>query len=945
MASWKKYFKPVNSVLPTQSSGDSAFAAVNKYASWLPEIYQGPPNRLERYTQYEQMDMDHEVHAALNTLAEFSTQADKRTGLPFVLKYDPDENVTPNEIKILNSQLKKWCDINDFQKRIFRIFRSTLMYGDQFFIRDPETFKLIWVDSSAVQEVLVNESRGKEAEVYYINNIDLNLSQLVGTNMNAQSQQSMDGFFSRSSQRPVMTNRVNYTTRVTPSSSNLSTHGSNSNMDATVPVDAKHVVHISLTEGLDNFWPFGVSVLESVFKIYKQKELLEDAILIYRVHRAPERRIFYIDVGNMPPNKAQQYLERVRHEVQQKRIPSRTGGGQNIMDSSYNPMSMLEDYYFSQSCLSLGTKIPLLDGRILSISELIKEYKEGNTNYVYSQNRITNEMEPGKIVWADVTRRNAEVVKVHLDNGEFIECTPDHRFILRDGSEVEAQNLKSDDSLMPLYLIHSKTSPKQKGKPYLRYIDNATGKKKWVHTTICPKTVPGKEFEIHHIDFNSRNNNPENLIEMKTEDHRKLHKEAGTYSVAKQWENEESRQRMISGMRRFYDNLDEDGRKKISERNKIDEEFSLKMKEISSKTIREVNSRRKVNYTIEMFTRMAELLIEGNNSIPKMCNALREDNEFQHIYKSCNEGILRNNNNDTLLATDKTLKSLSLVGGYDSWDDFKKNYKKNHKVVEVEWMDYKIDTADITVDTPSNSHIFATAAGVFVHNSDGRGSKVDTLPGGENLGEIDDLRYFNNKMLRALAVPSAYHPTGPEDGTDGYNDGRVGTAFIQEFRFSKTCERHQSKIIDALDREFKIFLKHSGINIDTSMFTLRFTEPQNFSKYRQIELDSVMGNNFNAVADAPFISKRFALQRYLGWSQEEINENERLWKEENADKVQGAESSDSSSSVSFSDVGVYSSFEGDDFEGDEDFEDNDDFDGEDQADFGDEDMNRGGENI
>ena len=60
------------------------------------------------------------------------------------------------------------------------------------------------------------------------------------------------------------------------------------------------MVHPSLSEGLDNNAPFGNSLLEGIFKVYKQKELLEDAIIIYRTQRAPERRVFYVDVGNMP---------------------------------------------------------------------------------------------------------------------------------------------------------------------------------------------------------------------------------------------------------------------------------------------------------------------------------------------------------------------------------------------------------------------------------------------------------------------------------------------------------------------------------------------------------------------------------------------------------------------------------------------------------------------
>jgi len=94
--------------------------------------------------------------------------------------------------------------------------------------------------------------------------------------------------------------------------------------------------------------------------------------------------------------------------------------------------------------------------------------------------------------------------------------------------------------------------------------------------------------------------------------------------------------------------------------------------------------------------------------------------------------------------------------------------------------------------------------------------------------------------------------------------------------------RHQNKIIDPLDTEFKLYLKKKGYDgIDTAMFELRFTEPQNFSKYRQIELDSSMLSNFSNVADIPFISQQFALKKYLGWTKEEVAENEKMWKQEN----------------------------------------------------------------
>jgi hypothetical protein len=67
------------------------------------------------------------------------------------------------------------------------------------------------------------------------------------------------------------------------------------------------------------------------------------------------------------------------------------------------------------------------------------------------------------------------------------------------------------------------------------------------------------------------------------------------------------------------------------------------------------------------------------------------------------------------------------------------------------------------------------------------------------------------------------------------------------------------------------------------MFSLTLTTPQNFSSYRQIELDNTRISAFQGIEPLPYISKRFALKRYLGWTEEEIMENEKMWREERED--------------------------------------------------------------
>jgi len=169
----------------------------------------------------------------------------------------------------------------------------------------------------------------------------------------------------------------------------------------------------------------------------------------------------------------------------------------------------------------------------------------------------------------------------------------------------------------------------------------------------------------------------------------------------------------------------------------------------------------------------------------------------------------------------------------------------------------------------------------FAQTADGRGSKVDTLPGGENLGQIDDLRYFNNKLLRGLRIPASYLPTGPDDGSAQYNDGKVGIAYIQEYRFARYVERLQKQVQEDLDHEFKMYLKKKGVDIDNSTFRLKFTPPMNFSSYRDLSLDNERAQLYAQLAQVPYLSNQFKLKKYLGLSDSEIKENEAKWRQEN----------------------------------------------------------------
>jgi len=509
--SWKKFFTPVavesGNRSPIASGATSAGMgpAKTNYSSYLPDVYTGSPNRIERYNQYETMDTDPEVNAALDILAEFTTQKNKDQHSAFSI--DWRSKATNSEIKILGEYLNQWSKLQEFETRIFRILRNTFKYGDSFFIRDPETQKWFYVDPNKVVKIIANESEGKKPEQYIIRDLNPNFQNLVTTMITPNLRDNQRG--------GVQSSYVSGGVSARGATGAYPTSGGSrfSKNEGEVAIDADHVIHLSLSEGLDNNYPFGNSLLENIFKVYKQKELLEDAILIYRIQRAPERRIFHIDVGNMPSHLAMAFVERVKDQIHQRRIPSQNGGGQNVIDSAYNPLSINEDYFFPKS-------------------------------------------------------------------------------------------------------------------------------------------------------------------------------------------------------------------------------------------------------------------------------------------------------------------------------------------------------------------------------SDGRGSDVTTLPGGTNLGEIDDLKYFTNKLFRGLRIPSSYLPTGADDSQASYNDGRVGTAYIQELRFNKYCERLQNLVSKIFDLEFKRYIYTRGVNVDATLFDLKFNPPLNFASSRQASLDAERINTFNTIQAVPYMSHRFAMKRFLGLTEDEMAENERMWAEE-----------------------------------------------------------------
>lgn len=118
------------------------------------------------------------------------------------------------------------------------------------------------------------------------------------------------------------------------------------------------VVHFRLL-GNDAFLPYGSSVLESARRIWRQLILIEDAMLVYRVIRAPERRVFYIDVGNISPEDIPTFMKGAQESLKRNKVVDKSTGR---VDLRYNPLSVDEDYFLPVRGGETGTKIETLAG-------------------------------------------------------------------------------------------------------------------------------------------------------------------------------------------------------------------------------------------------------------------------------------------------------------------------------------------------------------------------------------------------------------------------------------------------------------------------------------------------------------------------------------------------------------------------------------------------------
>lgn len=176
------------------------------------------------------------------------------------------------------------------------------------------------------------------------------------------------------------------------------------------------------------------------------------------------------------------------------------------------------------------TIIPLLDGTDVTIESIAKRMQEEPEwqPWVHSVQDGTNRTVPGRVNWCGLTRKDSQIVRVWLDDGSYLDCTPDHRFTMRNGTAKEAQHLQSGESLMPFYRKISNRADGAAMDGYEQVYDARINRYVYTHRRVAEVLKEGvlkngRHMVTHHIDFNKRNNDPSNLVRMDEREHFELH--------------------------------------------------------------------------------------------------------------------------------------------------------------------------------------------------------------------------------------------------------------------------------------------------------------------------------------------------------------------------------------------------------------------------------------
>ena len=322
-------------------------------------------------------------------------------------------------------------------------------------------------------------------------------------------------------------------------------------------------------------------------------------------------------------------------------------------------------------CFTGDTLVPLIDGKSYSLKELAEMDKE---IIVYACTAS------GKVVaakaTAKITRTDAEIVKVILDDGAEIRCTLEHRFMLRDGSFVEAKDLKAGESLMPLYRETDKDG-------YILVQQNYSGRMQKAHWIVARSGLLGKiprfEYErtvIHHKNFDEIDNRPENLEFMSVSEHSAYHR--SLVEQNEHWQSAEFEAKRV---------------KAISDKAKTEKGHAYYAQR-GTKNILKYMEENPVHFKMSVADngkRGKHFLVTYNQSKRGRAKSKEIANRLYNC-ETCGEKV---------------------KSGIGLHNHRRYSHSYNHKVVSVESI---IEREDVYCLTVPEYHNFALEAGVFVHN-------------------------------------------------------------------------------------------------------------------------------------------------------------------------------------------------------------------------------------
>jgi intein/homing endonuclease len=595
------------------------------------------------------------------------------------------------------------------------------------------------------------------------------------------------------------------------------------------------------------------SVLEPARWIWKRLMLLEDAAMIYRLQRAPERYAFYVDVGDLPPGEALAFVNKMRQQHRKKRFVNPSTGK---LDLKFDPLPVAHD-----------TPIPLLDGRTITIAEMARERSEGRKHWVYSIDSETGAVSPGEVSWVGRTREQGRALRITFDDGGIATMAPDHPIMLRSGGYREACLLKVGDRVKPLY---RKVSSHEKGDGldgYELVFDPAISKYRYTHRVVAGALGLREEGQVaHHKNFDKRNNDPSNLEGLWKDSHVALHAELGHL-----------------------------GGKRIAELRKTDVELDKRLREASARNIRAFNAtpERKVltartnserdQAAINRKYNGSDLHKEHDRSRSEKKRVFWQDDEraaaarkaMTHVYSeefvsgvidlltsggaSSAEEVVQQVNSGPLLRVVQDANPRKPIRevhrhfmlkvyrdhGCEDFADFKKVVGGNHRVLAIE----EVDPCDHYCMTVEKHHNFAlllrdsegvpiSRSGVFVKNSQDEdfwvpvrkgveGTRIEVL-GGPSWQHMEDVEYFQNKLFSALKVPKAYLA----------QDENVARAVLssEDVRFARSVLRVQREVKNGLSKIARTHLAALNIDPYATEYALHMTVPSAIFELAQLEV-------------------------------------------------------------------------------------------------------------